>query len=229
MGKWYVDQQMRQGGDLTPDDQGSMVSSFRWVVENGTTMLECKPEVDGTILDNGAGVSFEVGEGDYGYGEDLYLDDDYEEEVQSLDAQQENEEDNDDEEHYNNYEEENYSYEEENDNAESENQHSATGATYSSTETYNTVSLEKSNSLKDATDNKEQSPVSEDQFDATKQQQSFSAAETGSAVLSHNSDSNKHISADIFSPKSLDSSSAKTLSANIAICVIISSISRLLS
>merc|ERR1712123_290448 len=207
MGKWYVDQQMKQGGDLTPDDQGNMVSSFRWMVEYGTTMLECKPEVHGTILYNGAGVSFEVVEGDYGYGEDLYLDDDYEEEVQSLDAQQENEDDN----------------------PESENQHSATGATYSTTETYNTVSLEKSNSLKDATDNREQSPVSEDQFDATKQQQSFSAAETGSAVLSHNSDSNKHISADIFSPKSLDSSSAKIWSANIVICVIISSISRLLS
>merc|ERR1712123_270418 len=228
MGKWYVDQQMKQGGDLTPDDQGSMEYSLRWMVEYGTTMLECKPEVDWTILDNGAGVSFEVVEGDYGYGEDLYLDDDNEEEVQSSDAQQENDEDND-EEHYNNYEEENYSYEEENDNPESENQHSATGATYSSSETYNTVSLENSNSLKDATDNREQSPVSEDQFDATKQQQSFSAAETGSAVLSHNSDSNKHISADIFSPKSLDSSSAKIWSANIVICVIISSISRLLS
>merc|ERR1711892_867536 len=226
--KWYVDQQRRHGGELTPDDQGKMVSSFRWMVEYGTTMLECKPEVHGTILDNGAGVSFEVVEGDYGYGEDLYLDDDYEEEVQSLDAQQENEEDND-EEHYNNHEEENYSYEEENNNSESENQHSVTGATYSSTETYNTVSLEKSNSLKDATENEEQSPVREDQFDATKQQQSFSAAETGSAVLSHNSDSNKHISADIFSPKSLDSSSAKTWSDNIVICVIISSISRLLS
>merc|ERR1711892_1247669 len=120
---------MKQGGDLTPDDQGNMVSSFRWMVEYGTTMLECKPEVDWTILDNGAGVSFEVVKGDYGYGEDLYLDDDYEEEVQSSDAQQENEEDND-EEHYNNYEEENYSYEEENDNPESENQHNDTGATF---------------------------------------------------------------------------------------------------
>merc|ERR1712106_1100570 len=125
----------------------------RWMVEYGTTMLECRPEVHGTILDEGAGASFEVVEGDYGYGEDLYLDDDYEEEVESLDAQRENEEDSD-EEDYNNYEEENYSYEEENDNPEGENQHSATGVTYSTTETYNTVSLEKSNSLKDATDNR---------------------------------------------------------------------------
>ena len=37
------------------------------------------PEVDGDIFVNSAAVSFEVVEGDFGYGEDFYLDDDYQE------------------------------------------------------------------------------------------------------------------------------------------------------
>merc|ERR1711892_1359085 len=81
----------------------------------------------------------------------------------------------------------------------------------------------------DATDYKEKEPVIEESFDATEQQQSFAAAEPGSAVLSHESDSSKHISADMFSPKPLFSSSQRIWSVNILVCISVCSITRLLS
>merc|ERR1712106_495893 len=80
-----------------------------------------------------------------------------------------------------------------------------------------------------ATDYKEKAPVIEESFDATQQQQSFAAAEPGSAVLSHESDSSKHISADMFSPKPLFSSSERIWSVNILVCISVCSITRLLS
>merc|ERR1711892_1147625 len=81
----------------------------------------------------------------------------------------------------------------------------------------------------DATDYKEKEPVNAESFDATQQQQSFAAAEPGSAVLSHESDSSKHISADMFSPKPLFSSSQRIWSVNILVCISVCSITRLLS
>merc|ERR1719318_935066 len=81
----------------------------------------------------------------------------------------------------------------------------------------------------DATDSQAKKAISEELFDTKKQEQSFSAAEPGSAVLSHESDQNKHVSADLFSPKSLYSSSEKIWSVNICFSVFLYSISRLLS
>merc|ERR1712098_431068 len=81
----------------------------------------------------------------------------------------------------------------------------------------------------DATEYKKTLLVNEEIFDATQQQQSFAAAETGSAVLSHESDPSTHVSADMFSPKPLYGSGERVLSGAALICVTICSITRLLS
>ena len=81
----------------------------------------------------------------------------------------------------------------------------------------------------DATDYQVAKAVSEELFDATQQEQSFADAEPGSAVLSHESDPNKHVGADLFSPKSLYSSSEKIWSLNAFISIFICRISRHLS
>merc|ERR1719206_191581 len=71
--------------------------------------------------------------------------------------------------------------------------------------------------------------VNEEIFDATQQQQSFAAAEPGSAVLSHDSDPSTHVSADMFSPKPLYGSSERVCCGTALILVTICNLIRLLS
>ena len=244
--KLYIDQKMVHGGSLLPDGQGHMVSSFRWWPQHGETNLECVPELEGDNFAESALVSFVVIEGDYGYGEDLYLDDDYEEEYsepreeymqeenlqvaedstteKSIDSlyEADSTESNDawDVDIYgeDEYEDEEYDSEEE-------------STIYE--ESSDAVSYIKSNNLnhkeaETALDNHKPNAVSEDLFDAVEQKQSFAAAEPGPAVLSHESDSSKHVSADLSGHKSLHSSSGRVCSFNIIIGIFISSIGRLL-
>ena len=71
--------------------------------------------------------------------------------------------------------------------------------------------------------------VNEEILDATQQQQSFAAAEPGSAVLSHDSDPSTHVSADMFSPKPLYGSSERVCCGTALILVTICNLIRLLS
>eukprot|EP00092_Neocalanus_flemingeri_P030516 GFUD01033132.1.p1 GENE.GFUD01033132.1~~GFUD01033132.1.p1 ORF type:complete len:1173 (+),score=394.18 GFUD01033132.1:178-3696(+) len=105
---------------------------------------------------------------------------------------------------------------------------------YDSRDSYDVVSNENPNDIEnkevqDATNNQKDNYNTEDPHDATHKEQSFAAAETGSAVLSHDSDASSHNSADLFSSKQLYSSSHKTWPCNVLISIIIGNIIRLLS
>jgi len=80
----------------------------------------------------------------------------------------------------------------------------------------------------EASEYKESKPVDEEIFDATQQQQSFAAAEPGSAVLSHESDPSTHVSADMFSPKPLYGSAERVWCGSALIFVTICNLIRLL-
>merc|ERR1719369_311634 len=80
----------------------------------------------------------------------------------------------------------------------------------------------------EASEYKESKPVDEEIFDATQQQQSFAAAEPGSAVLSHESDPSTHVSADMFSPKPLYGSAERVWCGTALIFVTICNLIRLL-
>merc|ERR1719369_600890 len=80
----------------------------------------------------------------------------------------------------------------------------------------------------EASEYKESKPVDEEIFDATQQQQSFAAAEPGSAVLSHESDPSTHVSADMFSPKPLYGSAERVWYGSALIFVTICNLIRLL-
>merc|ERR1712105_25881 len=80
----------------------------------------------------------------------------------------------------------------------------------------------------EASEYKESKPFDDEIFDATQQQQSFAAAEPGSAVLSHESDPSTHVSADMFSPKPLYGSAERVWCGTALIFVTICNLIRLL-
>jgi len=283
--KWYMDNQLVHEEDLTLD-QGMMVASWTWFPEVGSTLLECRPEVEGIHHAESARVSFEVIESDYGYGEDVLMYDyedadeqlnygeDYEENYDDEEAYQENiikqeehvkdqeniavgEEDKEnsieeneyigkeeysdgakdykgnEEEYYDG--EEDYSDEEHEYNEEimdtiyedSSNEYSEDAIDAVSTDSINIEDTE----AEDATNTSDNDHYEDiEDLSATSKHQSFKAAESGPAVLSHESDSSKHMTADLFSPKPLYSATGtKTCSVSLLISIIIGSIIRLLN
>ena len=70
--QWWVDGKLKNKGEMTGDDKGNMVSTFRWRPDMGDTRIECRAEVEGNTVSHG--VSLVVLEDpDYGYGEDFWL------------------------------------------------------------------------------------------------------------------------------------------------------------
>eukprot|EP00092_Neocalanus_flemingeri_P040707 GFUD01044319.1.p1 GENE.GFUD01044319.1~~GFUD01044319.1.p1 ORF type:complete len:1150 (+),score=384.42 GFUD01044319.1:158-3607(+) len=131
------------------------------------------------------------------------------------------------------YGDEDYNFEEEEYTEEDADAIFEESSEYDSRDSYDAVSNENPNDIEnkavqDATNNQKDNYNTEDPHDATHKEQSFAAAETGSAVLSHESDASSHNSADLFSSKQLYSSSHKTWPCNILISIIIGNIIRLL-
>jgi len=127
---------------------------------------------------------------------------------------------------YDNDKEANFQNEKDSDDAVEE--HNATEYNENIEHSKENIENEKGYDENDASEYKESKPVDEEIFDATQQQQSFAAAEPGSAVLSHESDPSTHVSADMFSPKPLYGSGERVWCGTALIFVTICNLLRML-